>query len=229
MGTYFDVTYMIKNIPVLLSYVHITLTITIVSAIIGILLGCVIALIRINNIKFLKQLVVVFTYFIRGTPLLVQIFLVYFGFPEILNKLGFNPNGVSPLIYIIIVFTLYVAAYSGEVMRSAILAIPQGQLEAAYAIGMTSYKAYIRIVLPQAFASAIPSIINTIISELKGTALVFNVGIVDMMNKAELIGGYTQRYLELYVDAAIIYAVMIVILSYAGNRLEKYSRRYQRA
>lgn len=221
MSKYFDVGYMIQSLPTLLSYIHVTLMITAVSAVLGILLGSLIAIVRIKKVPVLNQILVVFISFMRGTPFLVQLFLIYFGVPEIMSHLGMNVRNLPGLVFVYAVFTLHIAAYSAEIMRASISAVSQGEKEAAMAIGMTELQSYVRIILPQAFTLSIPPLTNLIIGMLKGTALVFNVGVVDMMRRADLMGGNSQRYLELFVDAAIIYAVLILIVTTAGRWIEK--------
>ena len=107
------------------------------------------------------------------------------------------------------------------VFISSIDAVSPGEKEAAKSLGMTEFQSYVRIILPQAFTMSIPSLTNLVIGMLKGTALIFNVGVVDMMRKADLMGGNSQRYLELFVDAAIIYGILIIIVSLLGRLLEK--------
>lgn len=221
MSKYFDVGYMIQSLPTLLSYIHVTLMITAVSAVLGILLGSLIAIVRIKKVPVLNQILVVFISFMRGTPFLVQLFLIYFGVPEIMSHLGMNVRNLPGLVFVYAVFTLHIAAYSAEIMRASISAVSQGEKEAAMAIGMTELQSYVRIILPQAFTLSIPPLTNLIIGMLKGTALVFNVGVVDMMRRADLMGGNSQRYLELFVDVAIIYAVLIFIVTTAGRWIEK--------
>jgi len=222
MGSYFDVGYLIKSFPIILSYVHTTVLITVVATVIGIIIGSIVALIRINKIKVLDQIAAVYISFIRGTPFLVQLFLAYFGLPELMQKVGYQGiREIPALFYVYIVFSLHVGAYVAEIIRSAIIAVDKGQLEAAYAIGMGTVQAYRRIILPQAFSMAIPPICNTIISTLKGTSLVFNVGVIDMMRKADLMGANSHRSLELYIDVAIIYIVLVFIISKCSTLLEK--------
>ncbi|MBP9517586.1 MAG: amino acid ABC transporter permease, partial [Veillonella sp.] len=185
MSKYFDVGYMIQSLPTLLSYIHVTLMITAVSAVLGILLGSLIAIVRIKKVPVLNQILVVFISFMRGTPFLVQLFLIYFGVPEIMSHLGMNVRNLPGLVFVYAVFTLHIAAYSAEIMRASISAVSQGEKEAAMAIGMTELQSYVRIILPQAFTLSIPPLTNLIIGMLKGTALVFNVGVVDMMRRAD--------------------------------------------
>lgn len=222
MGKYFDAAYMVQSLPTLAGYIHITIFITVVSAIAGIFLGSLMAVARIHNIPLLSQVLRIFISFVRGTPFLVQLFLAYFGVPEIFMHLGINVRQFPPMLFVLAVFTLYAAAYGSEIIRSSIEAVPTGEKEAAASIGMTSFQSYRRIIFPQAFAMSIPPLINTIMSMLKGTALIFNVGIVDIMRKADLMGGNSQRNLELFVDAAILYGILIFILTMIGKALERH-------
>lgn len=222
MGTYFDVGYMIRSFPQIASYVHITLFITLASAFLGILLGSFFAVLRVKKVPVLSQILVVYISFIRGTPFLVQLFLIYFGAPEILQHLGISTRGVPGMVFVLIVFTLHIAAYGAEIMRSSIGAVAAGEKEAAESLGMTEFQAYTRVILPQAFRLAIPPLVNTVISVLKGTALIFNVGIVDMMRKADLMGGNSQRYLELFVDVAVIYGILVFIITQIGRFAERH-------
>ena len=127
MSKYFDVGYMIQSLPTLLSYIHVTLMITAVSAVLGILLGSLIAIVRIKKVPVLNQILVVFISFMRGTPFLVQLFLIYFGVPEIMSHLGMNVRNLPGLVFVYAVFTLHIAAYSAEIMRASISAVSQGE------------------------------------------------------------------------------------------------------
>lgn len=222
MSKYFDISYMAQTFPTLVGYVHITLLITIIAAVVGILLGCVIAIVRINRLKVVSQLLRVYISFTRGTPFLVQLFLVYFGVPEILLHMGINVYGVPPLLFVLVVFVLYMAAYGSEIMRSSIGAVAEGEKEAAASLGMTPFQAYTRVILPQALTMAVPPLINTILSVLKGTSLIFNVGIVDIMREADLLGGNSQRYLELFLNVAIIYGILVFFITQLGGLLERH-------
>lgn len=227
MGSYFDLEYLLRAFPVILSYVDTTLVITIVATGIGLLLGSMVALIRINRVKVLDRVAITYISFIRGTPFLVQLFLAYFGLPELMQKIGYQGiRDLPPLFYVFIVFSLHFGAYSAEILRGAVSAVDKGQMEAALSIGMGSLSAYLRIVLPQAFTMALPALCNIIISTLKETSLVFNVGVIDMMRKADLMGANSQRSLELYIDVAVIYIMLVFIISRIAAFLEKKSKGF---
>jgi len=209
VGSYFSFDYMIKSMPILLSYIDVTLLVTVVAEIFGVFLGCCIALVRVHRIKGLNEVAGVYISFVRGTPFLVQLYLICFGLPQLLQGLGYTEVRSLPgLLFVFLVMGLHAGAYIAEVMRSSILAIEAGQFEAARSIGMTNVQTYRRIVLPQAFRLAIPALGNNVISTLKGTSLIFNVGVVDMLRKADLLGSYSYRHLELYMDIGIIYIVL---------------------
>lgn len=229
MGSFFSVQYMAASFPTLASYLPVTLFITLVSGVLGIFLGMGLAVIRVKKIPGLNLLTRVFISFIRSTPFLVQLFVVYFGVPELLQKMGLDVNELPPMLFILVIFVLHVGAYGAEILRSSILAVAPGEKEAAASLGMTSCQVYRRVILPQALVLSIPPLLNEIISTLKSTALIFNVGIVDMMRQADLMGGNSQRYLELYVDAAILYGILIFALTVAGRQVESHFNVAQRA
>lgn len=231
MGTYFDFGYMIKSFPLLLSYVHITLGLTAAAAAGGLALGALLALAIIKKIPVLEQLARIYISFMRGTPFLVQLFLFYFGLPELLIQLGFTAaHSVPGIIYVSLVFVLHMGGYGAELMRTAILAVPAGQREAALACGLSEWQSYRQVIFPQAIKIAADPLVNTIVSTLKDTSLVFNVGIIDMMRKADLLGANSQRNLELYIDTAIIYILLVLALHYGGKAVIRFlSRKREKA
>jgi len=231
MGTYFDFGYMIKSFPLLLSYVHITLGLTAAAAAGGLALGALLALAIIKKIPVLAQLARIYISFMRGTPFLVQLFLFYFGLPELLIQLGFTAaHSVPGIIYVSLVFVLHMGGYGAELMRTAILAVPAGQREAALACGLSEWQSYRQVIFPQAIKIAADPLVNTIVSTLKDTSLVFNVGIIDMMRKADLLGANSQRNLELYIDTAIIYILLVLALHYGGKAVIRFlSRKREKA
>ena len=138
MGSFFSVQYMVDSFPILASYLPVTLFITLVSGVLGIFLGMGLAVIRVKEIPGLNLLTRVFISFIRSTPFLVQLFVVYFGIPELLQKMGLDVNELPPMLFILVIFVLHVGAYGAEILRSSILAVAPGEKEAAASLGMTS-------------------------------------------------------------------------------------------
>lgn len=229
MGSYFSVQYMLASLPTLASYLPVTVFITLVSGVLGVFLGMLLAVMRVRKVPVLNLLTRIFISFIRSTPFLVQLFVVYFGVPELLQKLGVDVDSLPPMLFILVIFVLHVGAYGAEILRASIQSVAPGEKEAAASLGMTTCQIYRRVILPQALVLSIPPLLNEIISTLKSTALIFNVGIVDMMRQADLMGGNSQRYLELYVDAAILYGVLIFALTVAGRLTEKHFNVEERA
>ena len=150
------------------------------------------ALVRIYRVPFLRQAAAVYVSFARGTPLLVQIYLAYYGLPKVLNHLGdrhgwsIDVSSIPAIAFIYLAFTLNVGAYASETIRASIEAIDKGQMEAALSVGMTRWQGMRRIVLPQAFTIALPSLGNTVIALLKDTSLAFLLSVVELMGEAKI-------------------------------------------
>lgn len=230
MGKLFDFNQVWKNIPELAAYLPITLELALGSMIIGLLLGLIIAVVKIKEIPVLKQLVAVYVSVIRGTPVLVQLYIVYFGVPmffkHINAKYGTNlaVADIPGFVYAVMALGLNSSAFSSEMIRSAILSVSKGQIEAASALGMTYAQTLRRIILPEALTVALPMIGNMLISSIKGTSLAFTCAVVEMTAQGKIIGGRNYRYFEVYVSLAIIYWIVTIIieqcLKYAEKRLE---------
>ena len=200
-----------------------TIFMLIASLLIGLILGTAIAVIRIKKVPLLHQLMAVFISFSRCTPLLVQLFLIYFGLPQLLVFFGIYINDATPLIFAIATFALHISAYLAEVIRSAYLAVGHHQLEACYSVGMTYSQALFRIVLPQAFVMALPNMGNTISELLKDTTLAFTIGVVDIMGQVRLIIGnnYGLGMFQVYVVISIVYWATCAAIEMLVNLLEK--------
>jgi His/Glu/Gln/Arg/opine family amino acid ABC transporter permease subunit len=225
---------MVQSTPEILSALHITLLLAVLSAALGLVIALAVGLVRYFNVRVLTPMCKVYVSYIRGTPMLVQIMLVYFGIPLILRALNayfgtaFNVNGVPRLIFAIVALSFNAGAYMSETIRSSLLAVDLGQLEAAYSVNMTVWQALRRIVIPQSFAVAIPPLANTLVSLIKETSLVFTISIVDMMARAKIVGARGYRFFEMYVVVSIIYWIICAIVSRALGSLEKTARRYER-
>ncbi|GED31468.1 cysteine ABC transporter permease [Brevibacillus centrosporus] len=196
-----------------------SLTLAIVAFFFGLILAILTALARISGIKPLVAIARVYVSIIRGTPLLVQLFIIFFGLPSI----GIM---IDPIPSAIIGFSLSVGAYSSEVVRAAILSIPKGQWEAAYSIGMTYWQALQRVILPQAARVSVPPLSNSFISLVKDTSLAAAILVPEMFRKAQEIVASTYEPLLLYSEAALIYWIICFILSIIQDRLENKLDRY---
>jgi cystine transport system permease protein len=205
--------------PLLEGAVMNTIPLTIISFIIGIFLAVLTALARISQVKFFQGIARFYVSAIRGTPLLVQLFIIFYGLPNI----GVT---IDPFISAVIGFSLSVGAYASEIIRAAIISIPKGQWEAGYSIGMTYTQALKRIILPQAARVSIPPLSNSFISLVKDTSLASVVLVTEMFRRAQEIASTTYEFLLVYVEAALLYWVICFFLSILQGYLEKRMDRY---
>lgn len=203
----------------LVSGIGITLFFTFASLFFGFLLSIPLAFIKTSKSRILRAIGYVYTDFFRGVPALVQLYLFYFAIPVMLN------TTLSVTQAAIISLSLNTAAYLSEAIRGGILAVPKGQQEAAKALSVPYFKMMFHIILPQAFKSIMPSIVNEAINLLKGTSLVSIIGAVDLMRVGRQIMADTYLTAEPLIVVAVIYYIMVKILSVVSNKLEKYIRR----
>ena len=205
--------------PMALAMIKVTLPLTAISFSLGLLIAVLTAIARIANIKILKQLSEFYIWIFRGTPLLVQLFIVYFGLPIV---------GVTLDVWSasIITFSLNIGAYSSEAVRAAVLSVPKGQWEAATALGMSYAQILRRIIAPQAARISLPPLSNIFISTLKDTSLAASITMVDMFMVAQRIAARTFDPLTLYVLAALFYLIVCTFLTFLQARLEKRFSRY---
>lgn len=196
-----------------------TIPLTLLSFVFGLILAVLTALARISNMKLLQGIARVYVSVIRGTPLLVQLFIIFYGLPNV----GIT---LDPFISAVIGFSLSVGAYASEIIRAAILSIPKGQWEAGYSIGMTYTQALKRIILPQAARVSIPPLSNSFISLVKDTSLASLVLVTEMFRRAQEIASRNYEFLLVYTEAALIYWVICFFLSILQQYMEKRLDRY---
>lgn len=222
--------FMVKSFWKILSALPVTLNIAIVTMFFSLILSFFIAVVRINKVKILSKLAIIYVSFIRGTPLLVQIYLSYYGIPKFLNhmnvKFGWtlNVNNVPVIMFVYVAFILNMSAYMSETFRAAILSVEKGQMEAAISIGMSKWQAMRRIILPQAFVTALPNLGNSFISLIKDTSLAFVVSIVELMGKAKIVGAAGLNFFEVYIVVALIYWIVCIVMEGLLMSLEKIVR-----
>ncbi|MCD7725289.1 MAG: amino acid ABC transporter permease [Clostridiales bacterium] len=217
----FSFSRMIEYFPKLIKCLPVTLYIVIMAMVFGTILGVIIALLRIYKIPVLNQLSAFYISFIRGTPINIQLFIVYFGVPMLLSGIYPQINRAEPMLFVIITYALNNAAFFAELIRAAVTGVDFGQNEAGYSIGMTKLQTFFRITVPQAFRIAIPDIGNTMINLLKNTALAYTLGIIDLMGEVVVIGSTTRHTLEGYINVAIIYIILSVLLERCFLMIER--------
>jgi L-cystine transport system permease protein len=205
--------------PLLWAAVAFTAPLTLLSFIFGLTVGLITALVRLFGPAPLAAIARFYVWIIRGTPLLVQLFLIFYGLPNVGIVLDAFPAAL-------IGFTLNVGAYSSEIVRAAIGSVPKGQWEAAYSIGMSWSQAMRRTILPQAARVAVPPLSNTFISLVKDTSLAAAITVPELFQAAQRIVATTYEPLILYIQAALIYLALSSILSALQVRLERRLGRY---
>ena len=205
--------------PLLEGALYYTLPLTFISFFFGIILAVLTALARISSSKPLQIIARIYVSAIRGTPLLVQLFILFFGLPTV----GIV---IDPFPAAVFGFSLNVGAYASEVIRAAIQSIPKGQWEAAHTIGMNYIQTLRRIILPQATRVSIPPLSNTFISLVKDTSLASLILVTEMFRRAQEIASANYEFLLLYTEAAIIYWLICFILSLIQDRIEHRLDRY---
>lgn len=191
-----------------------TIPLTIVSFIFAIIIAVITALVQMANIKVLKQLARFYIWVVRGTPLLIQIYIVFFGLPSI----GIL---IDPVPAAILVFSLNEGAYCAETIRGALESVPRGQIEAGYCVGMNYLQIMRRVVLPQAFKTAFPSLSNSLISMVKDMSLTANIAVAEMFYTTQRIVARTYEALVLYVELALVYLLFCTFLTFLQRFFEK--------
>ncbi|MBG6190052.1 cystine transport system permease protein [Arthrobacter sp. CAN_A212] len=174
---------------------------------------------RLSRNRIASSAARVYVSIIRGTPLLVQLFVIFYGLPSI----GLV---IDPWPSAIIAFSLNVAGYAAEIIRAAILSVPKGQWEAGHTIGMSRARTLRRIILPQAARVSVPPLSNTFISLVKDTSLASLILVTEMFRQAQEIAAFSQQFMMLYLEAALVYWVFCFVLSSGQSSLEKRLDRY---
>lgn len=203
-----------RALPLLGQGLVVTVTLGLTSFAIGCVLGLAVALARLSTVVPLRIAAVTFVSIFRGTPMLVQIMLIYFGLPQ----LGVV---IEPIPSAILALSLNAASYLSENFRAGIVAVDRGQREAASALGMSYAQALRRIVLPQAFRISVPPVGNRFIALMKDTSLASVVTVVELTRVAERVGSSTFRYMEMFVIVAIVYWLVNTVLSIGQEALER--------
>ncbi len=185
----------------------VTIPLTVISFALAMGIAVICAMIQIADVKGLKQIVRFYIWIIRGTPLLVQLYLVYFGLPDLGLALPAFPCAVT-------VFALNEGAYCAETVRAAIESVPRGQMEAGYCVGLSYLQIMRRIVLPQAFRTAFPPLSNSLISMVKDTSLAANITVTEMFMTTQRVAGRTYEHLALYAEVALIYLLFCTVITW---------------
>ena len=197
----------------LLAGFKMTIPLTVISFSIGLVIALFTALVQTAKVPVLRKLARFYVWIIRGTPMIVQLFVVYFGLPNIGILLSAFASAV-------LVFSVSVGAYCSETVRAAIESVPVGQMEAGYCVGMNYWQIMYRIVIPQALRTAFPPLSNSLIGLVKDTSLAYSISIVEIMATAQRIATRTYDYFLLYIEAAFVYLIFCTVLQWMQRYLE---------
>ena len=202
----------------------VTIPLTVIAFSFAMIIAIILAMVQVADVPVLKQFARFYIWVIRGTPLLVQLYVVFFGLPSVGVRINAFPAAV-------LVFSVNEGAYCAETMRAAIESVPAGQMEAGYCVGMNYYQIMTRIVLPQAFRTAFPPLFNSLIGMVKDTSLAANITVAEMFFATQRIAGRTYQFMALYLELAFIYLMFSTVLtrvqawgekrlnSYGGNKI----------
>ncbi|MET4695323.1 amino acid ABC transporter permease [Endozoicomonas lisbonensis] len=205
-----DFDYTVGLLPTVTSSLDATLWMTVGGLALSLSIGLVLALIKVTRPFYLHYLADLYISFFRGSPLLVQLFIFYYGLPQLFPVM----RGMPAIIAVIIGLGLHFSAYMAESMRAAIIGIHNGQMEAALSVGMNRMQAMRRIILPQAARVAFPGLMNNTIDLLKSTSLAFTLGVVEIMARAQMEASSSFRFFESYLTVALVYWFVVVICTW---------------
>lgn len=212
---------LIDSFPrILIPGLTMTIPLTAISFCFAMVIAVAVAMIQFAQVKVLKDVARFYIWVVRGTPLLVQLFVVFYGLTD------FNII-LEPFVAAVIVFSLNEGAYAAEAVRGALESVPAGQMEAGYCVGMSYLQTMRRIVLPQALRTAFPSLANSLISMLKDTSLASTITVAEMFMATQRIAGRTFEYMPLYLEVAVIYLLFSTVLTKLQRLGEKRFGAYE--
>lgn len=205
-----------------------TLLFVLIAWILGLILGILVTAGRLSHIKLLRGILNVYVSFIRSIPMILQLFIVYYGLPMLFKAFGVDINSINRMVFCVIAFALYYGAYLSEILRPAYQAVNQSQRETAIALGYNRWQTETKIIIPQAVPIALPALGNEIINMVHQTSLLFTIGVIDIMGESDQIidQHYTVSPVLVYFVAGIVYLIMTVIIDWVWKTFEKRSGRF---
>ena len=212
----FDLEYTLGLFPILLKYLGTTMEMALWGFVLALVLSLILAIVRVFRVPAIHWLAMLYISFFRGTPLLVQMFLLYYGLQQLFPIFV----GIDAFTADIIGLTLHFAAYMAESIRAAILGIHKSQMESALSIGMSRLQAMQRIILPQAARIATPSLMNYFIDMIKSTSLAFTLGVAEIMGKAQMEAASSFKFFESFMAVALVYWVVVIFFTRLQHLLE---------
>ncbi|MCR5024131.1 MAG: amino acid ABC transporter permease [Lachnospiraceae bacterium] len=223
MGQIFDIRLIPEYTVKLLSGIPTTLLLFILVTVLSLILGMAFALIKIQNIPFLYQIVAILISYARSVPGIVQLFVVFYGMPILIEEFtGVNATLWDPLLFVVIAYTFNTSVFFCEAMRTAIESLDKGQFEAGFSVGMSYPQVFIRIILPQAVRISLPTLEINACTMMKETALAYTIGVTtDIMGRATILGGRSYHLLEADISASILFLILNFILVIVFSRINK--------
>lgn len=205
-----------------------TLLFVLIAWILGLILGILVTAGRLSHIKLLKGLLNIYVSFIRSIPMILQLFIVYYGLPMLFKALGVDINSINRMVFCVVTFALYYGAYLSEILRPAYQAVNQSQRETASALGYNRWQTETKIIIPQAVPIALPALGNEIINMVHQTSLVFTIGVIDIMGESDQIidQNYTVSPVLVYFLAGIVYLMITVIIDLVWRSIENRSGKF---
>ncbi|WP_020007677.1 amino acid ABC transporter permease [Salinicoccus albus] len=227
----FDISVVFESIVEIIKVVPFTLFMAFLILIFSLILGSFIAWLESKYIPVIHQILIVIKSFIRGTPNVVLLFLIYYSFPfvvaEALSYIGIelNPYSLNPVVVVIVTFSVCYAAFQSEIIKGALHALDKHQVEASQSLGYSQWQTLRKVIIPQVMAEALPDTMNTLLLIIKALSLAFLVTVVDIFAQANLVGAMTFSYLEAFTAAALIYWVLGGAITYATKKVENHLNR----
>ncbi|ALC80550.1 MULTISPECIES: amino acid ABC transporter permease [Bacillus] len=229
-----DIPFIWTALTEIVKALPITMMLTLIPLSIGFLIGLAVALIRVYEVKGLTAIANGYVSFLRGTPIIMHIMIIYFGLPLLIDKaavqlgLESNSQNIPIIIFVLTALSLSAGAYLSEVIRSGISSISKGQAEAAYSVGMNTFQTLFRIILPQALAQSIPNFTNIFIGFLHTSSIAFIVSQKELTGAANIVASTNLKFLEAFIAAGIIYWVLTILVESLSSLMEKKATSYTR-
>lgn len=229
-----DIPFIWTALKEIVKALPVTMMLTLIPLMVGFFIGLIVALIRVYEVKGLKAIANGYVSFLRGTPIIMHIMLIYFGLPVLIDTVAqhFGLESRSQLIpisiFVLLALSLSAGAYLSEVIRSGITSVSKGQVEAAYSIGMNTFQVMKRIVLPQALAQSIPNFTNIFIGFLHTSSLAFIVSQKELTGAANIVASTNLKFLEAFIAAGIIYWILTILIEGLSSLTERIATAYTR-
>lgn len=213
----FDFNFFLQCFPALIAKIPFTLYLGIISFVASMALAIVLLIMRNSKIGVFRGFAGLFVSFFRSTPYITQLFIFYYGLPQLIPSLV----NLSAETSFVISVALNSSAFIVEILRGGLLAVDKGQREAALSIGLNKFQVMTQVVIPQAFVSILPSLGNTFVGAVKNTAIAFTIGVVEILSESKILAARGFNYMEAYIAAGIVYWILILAIDLVQKRLEK--------